>query len=627
MIKAWMAAGILAGLLAGPALAADLSKSTVPSYPGVVGEYLQVPGYDTPGAPAALDTATFLRFRSAADGETPKPANAVIVALPGFSSTPSQWLLLASQLVSKAETRTCDGKPCRVEVWVLQRRGANLAETTALIAARKAKDPKVALSYYFGTPVMSPMKAPGAPARIVSPGTDAKWKPLTQTDLKFMADWGFEAYAGDVDAMIKLIRARAGTKTIFLAGHSQGGGFVANYAGRMQPDGKRGVDKLAGLIFLDGGPSAGQEAPPTPAQLDTYFARVADLRSGKAPAYTGAGGLLGAIAGPISFMSQSVTGLYYAFSDPKAEAIFPMRAAGMAKAPGDDFLSTLRVTWLARAGVSFDTEPVPEAGVQLSFLRFLGQGLGKLDFTPLPGTEALCDTTPEPLLAGPVRPGPKPKCTPTAAMLDPNKVYGWIEGGGGGGVADAGKAAHWVEAQAWAPSRTNLKSFTTRFTDSGKRIIDASGMVAFNWYQSERWDFDAGFVGRYKVLKLDRDGVKLDIDKTAIAGIPVYVARQSPAPQATNPFPGVTDFTEINKTGAYQTEAAKALTPLDPKINAAIYNHTDFIAADDSTPTAGRPGDPGNAVVPNTLIDWVLKRAKGTAVTPTPKVLGVREVF
>ena len=50
-------------------------------------------------------------------------------------------------------------------------------------------------------------------------------------------------------------------------------------------------------------------------------------------------------------------------------------------------------------------------------------------------------------------------------------------------------------------------------------------------------------------------------------------------------------------------------------------------AADDSTPTAGQPGDPGNALVPDTLIDWVLKRARGTAVTPTPKALGVREVF
>eukprot|EP01035_Chromulina_nebulosa_P011248 gene11248-15053_t len=48
---------------------------------------------------------------------------------------------------------------------------------------------------------------------------------------------------------------------------------------------------------------------------------------------------------------------------------------------------------------------------------------------------------------------------------------------------------------------------------------------------------------------------------------------------------------------------------------------------DYTTPDKGRPGDPGNALVPNTLTEWVLKRSKGAAVTPTPKVLGVRDVF
>ena len=619
-------AAIVLGLAAS-GHAADLSKSTVPGYPDVVGEYLQTPGFAAPGAPAAVNTATFLRLRSAADGERPRPANAVIVSLPGFASTPSQWIFLAAQLVRKAEQRQCDGKPCRVEVWVLQRRGAQLADTTALIAARRAANPKLALDYYFGTPVTQPVRnAPAAPSRILAPGPDAKWAPLTQADLAFMADWGFEAYAGDVDAMIRLIRTTSGSRNVFLAGHSQGGGFVANYAGRLQSDGKRGVDKLSGLIFLDGGPSIGAEDKPTEAQLNAYFSKVADLRSGKAKVYTDGNGLLGAIAGPMSFMSQSVTGIYYAVSDPGAEAIFPLRAAGMAPAPGDDFLAGLRVNWLARAGVSFDTEPVVGAGVQLSFLRFLGQGLGKLDFTPLPGTEALCDKTPESLL-GPPRAGPAPTCTPMAASLDPNKVYGWIEAGGNGAVPEAGKAKLWLKAQAWAPSRTNIRALPVQFAQSGRKTIDASSMIAFNWYQSERWDFDANFVGRYKTLKVDRDGVKLDVDKTAIAGIPVYVARQSTAPRAGNPFPGVTDYTEINKTGTYQSDAARTLTPLDPRINAAIYNHTDFIAADDSAPDKGLPGAPGNAVVSNTLIDWVLKRSRGVATTPTPQALGVRDIF
>ena len=605
-------------------LAADLNRSLVPDVKGVVGEYVQVPGAQAPGTPAVLNKATFLRLRAAADGEAPRPANAVIVALPGFSSTPSQWLLVAGQLVEKAQTRTCDGRPCRLEVWVLQRRGAHLADTTALLAARRAHDPKTALDYYYGAPVMSAMQGKGALARIVGPGPDAKWKPLTQGDLGFMADWGFETYAGDVDAMIAQIRERAGSHNIFLAGHSQGGGFVSNYAGRMQADGRRGVEKLAGLIFLDGGPSVGGEQSPTPAQLNVYFDRVGSWRSGKSRVYTDGNGLLGAIASPVSVMGQSVTGLYYAFADPNAEAIFPMRAAGMARSPGDDFLSALRVSWLARAGVTFDTDPVPGGGVQLSFLRFLGQGLGKLDYTPLPGTETACDKTPEPPMMGPIRAGAAVACTPTSAMVDRDRVYGWIEAGGAG-PAEAGRAASWLHAQAWAPSRTNVVPVKVIFAQSGPMTVDASHMVAFNWYQSERWDFDANFVGRYKVLKIRQNGVDLDVDKTAIAGVPVYVARQSSARQAGNPFPGVTDYTEINRTGAYQSASAKALTPLDPEINAAIYNHSDFIAADDSR--AGRPGEPGVALVSNTLVDWVLKRSKGAAVVPSPAALKVRTIF
>src|SRR3546814_20186358 len=104
--------------------------------------------------PCAPLCRSFLRLRAAADGGTPKPANAGIVGWPGFGSTPPHWLFLASQLVHKAQAETCDGRPCRLEVWVLQRRGANLADTQGLLAARTAKDPKVALNYYMGEPAI-----------------------------------------------------------------------------------------------------------------------------------------------------------------------------------------------------------------------------------------------------------------------------------------------------------------------------------------------------------------------------------------------------------------------------------------------------------------------------------------
>ena len=385
------------------------------------------------------------------------------------------------------------------------------------------------------------------------------------------------------------------------------------------------MEGLAGLIFLDGGPSAGVQPEPTAAELDAYLARVDALRSGKDRVYTDANGILGAIAGPASAASQSVTGVYYALSDPSAEAIFPLRVAGMAPAPGDDFLKTARMTWLARAGASFDTDPVPGGGVQMQILQYLGQGLGRLDFTPMPGTLDSCDRTPPPAAVGPMRAmGPPPKCVPSGAMVDPGRVHGWIEPGPDG-PKEAGRASLWLNAQAFAPTRSNIRPVTVKFAESGRRVIDASDMIGSNWYPSERWDFDAGFVSRYRTLKIDRDGVKLDVDKAAIAGVPVYVARQGFTQGVTgNPFPGVRDYTEVNKTGTWQTPEAKAVSPFDPAINAAIYFHTDFVGADDSRAGQARPGEPGASAISGTLVDWVLKRAKGLSDTPTPAALGVR---
>lgn len=94
------AAGLAAALAwtAAPALASGDAGSRVPEYPDVIAEYIQVPGGKAPGTPSALNTAAFLRLRPAADGDRPRPANAVIVGLPGFSSTPPHWLYLASQI-------------------------------------------------------------------------------------------------------------------------------------------------------------------------------------------------------------------------------------------------------------------------------------------------------------------------------------------------------------------------------------------------------------------------------------------------------------------------------------------------------------------------------------------------
>jgi hypothetical protein len=130
---------------------------------------------------------------------------------------------------------------------------------------------------------------------------------------------------------------------------------------------------------------------------------------------------------------------------------------------------------------------------------------------------------------------------------------------------------------------------------------------------------DSGFLGRYQVVNFDEDEVSHDIDRTTIAA-PVYVARQG---GSANPFPLVSDFTNINSGGTTQSAAAAALSPIAAEINSSQYGHTDFMLADDSLGGVRTPGQAGASLTSNTLIDWLLARSEGRISAPKPKKLGV----
>ena len=72
------------------------------------------------------------------------------------------------------------------------------ADTQGLLEARAKKDPAIALKHYLGTPVLRAPPGQGARPRVMGPGPDAKWKPLSMADVDFEANWDFQAYAGDV---------------------------------------------------------------------------------------------------------------------------------------------------------------------------------------------------------------------------------------------------------------------------------------------------------------------------------------------------------------------------------------------------------------------------------------------
>ncbi len=599
---------LLVSSLLMPAAALAASGDSIPGHPDVIGEYVQIPGAPASGTPDALNTASYLRVRLLADGGSPKPANAVVIAQPGFASTPGVWLELAAQLVEKAAARDCGEKkevsPCRIEFWIMDRRGSQIEDTVGLRIARSTNNPLAALDYYFGVEVLGfpfpgggrfPLVPPDA--LIALPFGD--FVPLTTADVPFMSEWGFETMAADVDALISLLPKgmKGGDRNIFLAGHSQGGGFVSLYAGRRLADGRRGHENLAGLIFLDGGPSAGFLPAPTLAAIDDHLEEVDDLRTGAEPVFgSSIGGL--ALSPGIGALS-AVAGAFYDVT-PSAESIFVPQSIANFLAPEDFpqflYLLTLRHTYRANGGLNFDTDPVPctAAPLQFGFLGFLGAKLGELDETMAP-----CGAAPSP----------------------DGLLHDWIDGGGtqppGG---EPSKASGFTNSNGYGPSFTNVEPITVNFPSGRTETIDAGEMNGFTWYQSTRYDMDSGFLGRYQVINFDEDGVSHDIDRTTIAA-PVYVARRGSS--LTNPFPLVSDFTNINSAGTTQSAAAATLSPIAAGINSSQYGHTDFMLADDSLGGVRTPGQAGASLTSNTLIDWLLARSVGRISAPKPKKLGV----
>ena len=637
----------------------DLTKALMPDYPDVVGEYVQVDGgvpstdANVVQTPAVLNKVTFLRVRSALDGVTPKPAHAVVLAMPGFSSTPGHWMYLAAQLVHKANRKTggCkDGTAaadCRVEVWVVQRRGAHLADTLGARNAIVTDNPTAAVNYYFGPSILGSDgrttldgrgKFPAAAPNTLTGRADATWKPLVQNDLRFIADWGFETYARDMDNLLALVQQQSGSRNVFLAGHSQGGSFTALYAGRKRPDNTRGYENLAGIVMLDGG-GYGTPGTPTAAQVTAHQAAIDAFRAGTRAVYTDASGA-NLASGPGFAAREIAANRYFAKEPMTTESLFPPRQTGLLAAasfPGttataaNDWLVALRLNHLARSGMYFDTSPTTTATAPLTPLQVnvqdplivsLGESLGLLDYTPLAGHENDCSPD---SAAG--------RCVPLASQVDRTKVYGWREAGGNSAIPAAtkvgvGKAAEFLKGYAWTTNRTNIAPVTFTFPVSGARTVDAREVVTSNWYPSERYDVEMSFLGAGPTFTFTYKGVAIDIDKSVVA-VPLYYAHQGAASTtAPSVFPLVTDYTNIGSTGTLQSALAASRSPVAPTVSSRYYKHTDFVSADDSLgDEAARPvpGDPGTSLVANTLLDWIVARTGSRpAIVPTPAALGVR---
>jgi hypothetical protein len=603
-----------------------IAASLLRSYPDVIGEYLQIPGAGIRSTPDDFNTISFLRLRTVLDAERPKPAHAVLIAIPDIHTSAAYWLPLSAQLIRKALAFQCNdsrvASQCRAEVWVMLPRSANLIDSRGVRLARAEHTPISAIDYYFDRKVLSldpqrPGRWPLVPKQQLL--RESHWRPLLQLDVPFMAEWGFETQAADLEKLIAYVGQRHLGKNVFLAGLGHGADFALGYAAKKQTSGKRGFESIAGLVLLNNDGHAATQQSPTPTQIGEYFDRISKLRKGQRPVFTDEDNPALLPLGPIAAASQAVAHSYYALAQPNIESIFAAPNVGHSPLSPqvDEFLASLRLTLLAHAGMSIDTNPLPMlASLQAKPINHLGANIGRLEFSAV---NATCSQ-------------PTASCMPVLSHVERSQLLRWQNADNINTqlntqtAASVGTALLWLHSLGFSPARSNIQPLTHTFRASGKKTWDASALTANDWYPSERYAADIKFLRAFKTAKIHDRNVDIDLDRSAIVNLPVYAASSDRNAMPQYSLPLVNDYTHINHNGTFQTQAARSIQPLDQSINSQHYSHADFTSADDSI-AKQKPGEPGSSLVSNTLIEWMLKRSDRAADVPSPAKLGVVSLY
>jgi hypothetical protein len=618
----------LACLLAALNLAAPCAERlNIDTWPGLAGqpqarreliaEYIRIPSVShPPGTPAQLNQANFIRVRNR--NADPRHADAILIqAIPNGGSAFTES---AAQLVEMAALRGQN-----FEVWGIERREKTLEDLAGMRQGILRRDAVAALRYYHGSDFLD---AHGKFAGTLG-GRGAKFVPLQQADIPFLADWDAEVFNRDVESVLNLIPFAQRKTNVFLYSASPGGAFLAQFAGFKLLDGNRGFQELAGIIAIEGQLTGSRIGVGEPAQadIDRYIAQVQEVRKGTLPRFQDLARLDLLGSGPNVAIPATICVLAAQFA-PEQESIFPLPAAAVGGTAADNFNAALRLTNLARAAYSFSDDPLPGSFTTTVFLAHFGAGIGRLAFAPRPDVPPCAE--PGPL-------GMQPPCVPSPGQIDPSKVYGWVDGGPAGPavethplqgwtITDGAFSATWtgrdrnptrlltvVQTFARPATRTNAVPLTIDFP-TGRRTIDSGFNLGWTWYESNRYaGIDVPFLNRFRKVHIDRPdlGVHLDVDKTAI-DIPIieYTVHSG----TTNPWPALSkDFTVIDPHGLTQTPLAARKNPMNPAMNLRLYKNLDIHTADNSAGAqalagAALPGDVGANPISDTLPDWVIAR-------------------
>ncbi len=212
-----------------------------------------------------LNHGVFTRYYLSEAAE--QQPDAIVIAIPGFEGGASIFAILAENLMRRAR----DEAAMVVELWAMDRRSEQLEDRAGLELAEQERDTSIGLDFLFGEELgleMDPRLAEAVGRRLITYNSSS--------DLAFIAQWTPLVHSMDIDAIVEEARATARAGNVFLAGHSAGTGFAANYAATdfdfSTTDPQPGYRKLRGLVLLEGRGGRLSD-PPSEELLDRVEAR------------------------------------------------------------------------------------------------------------------------------------------------------------------------------------------------------------------------------------------------------------------------------------------------------------------------------------------------------------------
>ena len=206
-----------------------------------------------------LNNASYVRYYAPGAGDP----DAILVLIPGFAGGTHSLKIVAETMVAKA---AADGDIV-LEVWAFDRRTDQLEDDEGGELTEIEDDPDLGINWYFGDELGIPL----------DPRLDRRAVFHDGQDIPFIANFTYNMFIHDIDAVIDAAHAVASSPTVFLGGHSLGTLFSARYAATDLDPGvavEPGYQKVAGLVLFEGGGDSLPTGIPSDDNLDLVIAKA-----------------------------------------------------------------------------------------------------------------------------------------------------------------------------------------------------------------------------------------------------------------------------------------------------------------------------------------------------------------